>query len=160
MTGNRHDDAREAGSRARAAASRRSRAAAAVGALIVLAALAASGCGTSETMPEDEAEGTVESFLAACAGDEGLAVAELLTDPTADVFLTTTKTTEGCRKVLRLETPERPPAAAAQAFRTATVSDVHVEGGFGTAVVTIEGKRRRIELEEQGARWKLSNHPL
>ena len=160
MAGNRREDAQGAGSKARGGAPLRSRAAVAARALVLAAVLAASGCGTSETMPEDEAEGTVESFLAACAQDEGLAAAELLTEPTADEFLTTTQTAEGCRKVLRLETPSRPPPAAAEAFRQATVSDVHVEGGFGTALVTIEGKSRRIELEEQGARWKLSNHPL
>ncbi|MDP8943227.1 MAG: hypothetical protein M3N16_03805 [Actinomycetota bacterium] len=160
MDGSRREDARETRMTAREGARRRSRAVAVRRALVVAALLAASGCGTSETMPEDEAQGTVESFLAACAEDEGLAAVELLTEPTADAFLTTTETAEGCRKVLRLEAPDRPPVAAAQAFRDATVSEVHVEGGFGTAVVTIEGRSSRVELEEEAARWKLSNHPL
>ena len=160
MPGNRRQDAEEAGRKARGGAPQRSRAAVAARALVLAAVLVASGCGTSETMPEDEAEGTVESFLAACAEDEGLAAVELLTEPTADEFLTTSATAEGCRKVLRLKARDRPPPAPAEVFRHATVSDVHVEGGFGTALVTIEGRSRRVELEEQGAIWKLSNHPL
>ena len=132
-----------------------------VRALVVAAAvLATAGCGTSETMPEDEAEGTVRSFLAACARDEGVAALEALTEPTQKEFLTATETAGGCKKVLRLEGALRPPIVTGEAFRAATVSEVHVEGGFGTALVTIEGRSTRVELEEVGAKWKLSNHPL
>ena len=134
--------------------------AAALALALAAAVLAGAGCGTSETMPEDEAEGAVRSFLAACAEDDQEAALEALTEPTGEAFLGARETVEGCRKVLRIEPPHGPPKVPAEAFRHATVSQVHVEGGFGTAVVTVGARSTRVELEEEAAVWKLSNHPL
>ena len=132
--------------------------------LAAAAALAISGCAAVEVGPEktpavEEARGTVESFLAACAEEESAPATEALTEATRAHFLAS-DTIEGCKRVLRIAAPFRPPVAAAEAFREAHVSHVHVEGGFGTAAVTVEEHHSQVHLEEVGGRWKVSNHPL
>ena len=129
--------------------------------LVVLAAAAvAAGCGATETPPHNEAMGAVKAFLAACAEEEGVAAADALTETTRAAFLEAGDTIEGCQKVLRLQEPHRPPLAAAESFRKATVGEVHVAGGFGSAMVIVEGKHSHVELEEVGRRWRVSSPKL
>lgn len=124
------------------------------------AALAVLGCASYETPPEENAKGAVETFLAACAEDDGVPASEALTEATRSAFLTESETIGACKKVLHLSTPHRPTFVEAEAFREAEVSEVHVAGGFGTAAVKVGEHHTEVELEEVGRRWRLSSHPL
>ena len=123
-------------------------------------ALAAVGCGATETPPHNEAMGAVRSFLAACAEEEGTAAAETLTESTRAAFLDAGDTIAGCEKVLHVQEPYRPPLVAAESFRKAAVAEVHTAGGFGSAVVIVDGKHSHVELEEVGRRWRVSSPKL
>jgi hypothetical protein len=72
--------------------------------------VAVAGCADGRVSDQDQARGTVETFLAQCAADRGVRVLETLNRPARGVFLQAGGARAGCSAVLRR--PARPLSAA------------------------------------------------
>jgi hypothetical protein len=125
---------------------------------LVAAALAAiSGCGESETTPEDEATGTVAVFLEGCAEGDSIAVQDTLTDGLRRQFLRAGEPARGCAAIAL------PPATAREAspssFAGSEPAAIAVDAGFGTATVRTPSGEYELELEQSNGQWRISQPP-
>ncbi|MDQ4130707.1 MAG: hypothetical protein M3133_06945 [Actinomycetota bacterium] len=127
-----------------------------------------SAYGSEDSVPAQEAGNrgnayaTVNTWLTACAEEEGKVVAEILTTPVRDVLYTAPSVLTGCERVAELVPgPDPPPEELKRVFERATIEHVRVEGGFGTATVRSPlGTTSELELERSMGTWAISNPPL
>jgi hypothetical protein len=130
-------------------------------ALLAGIALLLAGCARAEELETEKGHASVSTFLAACAQDEGEPALETLTEPARRTFLAGGDTAESCERILDLLGPRMPPPAEARdAFGRARVTEIRVNGGIGSAVVELGGRRSELDLELVSSEWKVSNPPL
>ena len=127
---------------------------------------AAAGCGDetwgSSHAVKEQALGAVETWLGACAEEDGEAVVEVITPQTEEMIFAAPSVLAGCQRIARLGLPpEADPKQLKEQFETAIVERVEVDAGFGTALLrSAEGTTSELQLELDMGRWMLSNPPL
>jgi hypothetical protein len=138
----------------------------AAGLALPAALVLAAGCGdtTFETSPEARAhaKAAVETWLAACAKEDGEAVNELLPPSVGEEVFKAPSVLDACERIADLTPAPEPTAEELEtAFKEAKVERVEADAGFGTATVRgPEGRTSELELEIDRGRWHLSNPPL
>lgn len=119
------------------------------------------GCARADVIEREKAYASVDTLLAACAQDEGQPALEILTEPARRTYLAGGDTAESCERILGLLGPRMPPLVEARdAFGRARVTEVQVDGGVGSAVVELDGRRSELDLELVSSEWRVSNPPL
>lgn len=133
---------------------------AAVAAAAVL--LAGCGGGGGQRVPDtDAASAAVLGFSKAFGAGNGAAACGLLTDAARTAFLKRVQTlvpTKDCAVALK-KVHDEAGADVNQAFQTATVSNVKVNGGSATVTLTASGHSTPVGLAKQGSSWKLTGVP-
>lgn len=127
--------------------------------VLLIACLAAAGCGSGASTEREKAKASVETFLTACSQEEPLVAEGLLSGPTRERFVNAEDTLEGCKRVLGLSLAGVPPEAAKEALRSAEVRVQQIDGGFATALVESPPSRRAtVQLENlntMGTEWRI-----
>ncbi len=127
--------------------------------LLLIACLAAIGCGSNASTEREKAKASVETFLTACSHERPLVAEGVLSGPTRERFVNGEDTLEGCKRVLGLSLAGVPPEAAKEALRRAEVRIEQIDGGFATALVKSPPSRRAtVELENLntlGTEWRI-----
>lgn len=140
---------------------RRAAVAAAAVAVVVAAALAGCGGGGQRVPSSDAASATVLGFAKAFGAGKGDQACALLTDDARAAFLKRVQAlvpTKDCALAMNRVHDEAGDAVT-QAFASATVTNVKVNGGAATATLTASGHSTSVGLAEQGGKWKLTGVP-
>ena len=131
-------------------------------ALVLLVALAASGCGGGSDQPDpDAARSAVSDFAKAFGAGDGGKACDLLTSTAQAAIVKRVKVlaaaTDCPTAIERLH-----DAAGSQvtgAFSTAKVTDVQVKGDTATARLVSGGHSTSVALTKQDGDWRLTGVP-
>ena len=132
----------------------------------VATAILLAGCGDdtygSSHGTKEQAKAAVETWLGACAVEDGEAVLVPLARSTREMIFKAPEVIEGCERIADLTPVEEPsPEELTKLFGGAHVEHVAVDGGTGTATVRApNGRTSEFELEVDRGRWLLSNPSL
>lgn len=126
---------------------------------VCTACLAVAGCDTGdEAGPEEQAQATVETFLASCAEGDVVAAELTLTEPQRAMFIRAGEELDGCLTVVEIEPPgDLSPEEVQALFDAAGTTSVHVDGGFAHVGVETPDHRRTLELEQLRGRWLIAS---
>jgi hypothetical protein len=127
------------------------------GATLLVAALAATGCGTG--VNDDghvQARSAVETFLRLCGQQRGRELAAVLNGPALDAFMRSGDIRLGCATILR-----QPVALPAGAYARARVTGAATAGDQGRIAVALPGgTRTAVEAERESDRWWVTSPRL
>jgi hypothetical protein len=134
---------------------------AAVAGVVIVAALAGCGGGGQRVPDSDAASAAVLGFAKAFGAGKGDEACALLTDDARAVFLKRVQAlvpTKDCA-VAMSRVHDEAGDDVTQAFSTATVTNVKVNGGAASATLTASGHSTTVGLAEQDGEWKLTGVP-
>jgi hypothetical protein len=131
-------------------------------ALVLLVALAASGCGGGSEQPDpDAARSAVSDFAEAFGAGDGGKACDLLTSTAQAAIVQRVKVlvaaTDCPTAIQRLH--DAAGSQVTSAFAAAKVTDVQVKGDTATARLTSSGHSTSVALMKQGGDWKLTGVP-
>lgn len=133
---------------------------AAVAAIVVL--LAGCGGGGGQRVPdEDAASAAVLGFSKAFGAGKGEEACDLLTDDARAAFLKrvqTLITTDDCATAMT-KVHDEAGDDVNEAFQSATVSNVEVNGGSASVTLTASGHSTTVGLADQDGEWRLTGVP-
>jgi hypothetical protein len=124
-------------------------------------ALAGCGGGGQRVPSSDEASAAVLGFAKAFGAGKGDEACALLTDDARAAFLKRVQAlvrTKDCTVAMN-KVHDEAGDSVTQAFTSATVSHVKVNGGSATATLTAAGHSTSVGLAEQDGKWKLTGVP-
>jgi hypothetical protein len=132
-------------------------------AAVALAAVLLAGCGGGgQRVPNsDAASAAVLGFAKAFGAGNGKEACDLLTDDARATFLARVQAlvpTKDCA-VAMTKVHDEAGDDVNQAFQTATVSNVKINGGSASVTLTASGHSTRVGLAEQNGEWKLTGVP-
>jgi hypothetical protein len=133
-------------------------------AAVAAAAVLLVGCGGGggQRVPDtDAASAAVLGFAKAFGAGKGDVACDLLTDDARAAFLKRVQAlvaTKDCA-VAMTKVHDEAGDEVNQAFQTATVSNVKVNGSAATATLTASGHSTTVGLSDQDGEWKLTGVP-
>jgi hypothetical protein len=123
---------------------------------LAIVAVAVGACGGPPGDATD-ARAAVDTLLHACSEGDSVAALESLTEPARLAFARGGGTAESCSEALGLDLAPLSPEEAALAFEEARVLALEASGGIATATIEVAGRRRELEAERVGGRWRIAN---